>query len=164
MFVYSLRASTLKFFGVTTVALAALVALLIFIPAAEPTMSDGVLEVVENVRFDKIKTAEDRIEFLRQFGWEVDGTPVEEVEVTIPAEFDKVYKSYNELQRKQGFDLTKYLKKDVMRYTYRITNYPDYNGEVYVNILVYKKKVIGGDVCSADVNGFIHGLDRNIEY
>ncbi len=164
MFVYSLRASTLKFFGVTTVALVALVALLIFIPAAEPAMSDGVLDVVENVRFDKIKTAEDRIAFLRQFGWEVDQTPVEEVEVTIPAEFDKVYKTYNELQRKQGFDLTKYLKKDVMRYTYRITNYPDYDGEVYVNILVYKKKVIGGDVCSADVNGFIHGLDRNIEY
>lgn len=164
MFVYSLRASTLKFFGVTTAALVALVALLIFIPAAEPAMSDGVLEVVENVRFDKIKTAEDRIEFLGQFGWEVDSTPVEEVEVTIPSEFDKVYQSYNELQKKQGFDLTKYLKKDVMRYTYRITNYPNYEGEVYVNILVYKKKVIGGDVCSADANGFIHGLDRNIEY
>ncbi len=164
MFVYSLRASTLKFFGVTTVALAALVALLIFIPAAEPAVSDGVLEAVENVRFDKIKTAEDRIEFLRQFGWEVDAVPTEEAEVTIPAEFDKVYQSYNELQKKQGFDLTKYLKKDVMRYTYKVTNYPDYDGEVYVNILVYKKKVIGGDVCSADVNGFIHGLDRNIEY
>lgn len=164
MFVYSLRASTLKFFGVTTVALAALVALLIFIPAAEPAVSDGVLEAVENVRFDKIKTAEDRIEFLRQFGWEVDAVPTEEAEVTIPAEFDKVYQSYNELQKKQGFDLTKYLKKDVMRYTYKITNYPDYDGEVYVNILVYKKKVIGGDVCSADVNGFIHGLDRSIEY
>ncbi len=164
MFVYSLRASTLKFFGVTTVALAALVALLIFIPAAEPAVSDGVLEAVENVRFDKIKTAEDRIEFLRQFGWEVDTVPTEEAEVTIPAEFDKVYQSYNELQKKQGFDLTKYLKKDVMRYTYKVTNYPNYDGEVYVNILVYKKKVIGGDVCSADVNGFIHGLDRSIEY
>ncbi len=164
MFVYSLRASTIKFFGVTTVALAALVALLIFIPAAEPAVSDGVLEAVENVRFDKIKTAEDRIEFLRQFGWEVDAVPTEEAEVTIPAEFDKVYQSYNELQKKQGFDLTKYLKKDVMRYTYKVTNYPDYDGEVYVNILVYKKKVIGGDVCSADVNGFIHGLDRSIEY
>ena len=164
MFVYSLRASSLKFFGVTTVALAALVALLIFIPAAEPAVSDGIVEAVENVRFDKIKTAEDRIEFLRQFGWEVDAVPTEEVEVTIPAEFDKVYQSYNELQKKQGFDLTKYLKKNVMRYTYRITNYPSYDGEVYVNILVYKKKVIGGDVYSADINGFIHGLDRNIEY
>ena len=164
MFVYSMRASTVKFFGVTAVALTALVALLIFIPAAEPAISDGVIETVETVRFDKIKSADDRINFLRQFGWEVDAAPIEEAEVTIPAEFDKVYQSYNELQKKQGFDLAKYMKKDVMRYTYRITNYPGYDGEVYVNMLVYKKKVIGGDVCSADVNGFIHGLDRNIEY
>ncbi|MBQ2765788.1 MAG: DUF4830 domain-containing protein [Clostridia bacterium] len=164
MFVYSMRGSTLKFFGVTSLALVALVTLLVFIPTAKPTISDGVIEAVENIRFDKIKSAEDRIEFLRQFGWEVDAAPVEEVEVTIPAEFDKVYQNYNELQKKQGFDLTKYLKKDVMRYTYRITNYPDYEGEVYVNFLVYKNKVIGGDVCSADANGFIHGLDRNIEY
>lgn len=164
MFVYSMRGSTLKFFGVTSLALVALVTLLVFIPAAEPAISDGVIDAVENVRFDKIKSAEDRIEFLRQFGWEVDAVPVEEVEVTIPAEFDKVYQNYNELQKKQGFDLTKYLKKDVMRYTYRITNYPDYDGEVYVNFLIHKNKVIGGDVCSADANGFIHGLDRNIEY
>ena len=164
MFVYSLRASTLKFFGVTTLAIVALVTLLVFIPTAEPVISDGVLEAVEEVHFDKIKTAEDRIAFLRQFGWEVETVPVEEAEVTIPAEFDKVYQSYNELQKKQGFDLSKYHKKDVMRYTYRITNYPDYSGEVLVSILVHKNRVIGGDVCSADAAGFIHGLDRNIAY
>lgn len=164
MFIYSLRASTLKFFGVTTLAVIALVTLLFFIPGAEPVGSESVLEAVETVKFDNIKTADDRIEFLRQFGWEVESQPIEETEVTIPAEFDKVYQSYNELQKKQGFDLNKYLKKDVMRYTYKITNYPDYTGDVYANILVYKNKVIGGDVCSADTNGFIHGLDRNIEY
>jgi len=164
MFIYSLRASTLKFFGVTTLAVAALVTLLVLIPTAEPVISDGVLAVVEEVKFDKIKTAEDRIAFLRQFGWEVEAVPTEEAEVTIPADFDKVYQSYNELQRKQGFDLSKYHRKDVTRYTYRITNYPDYDGEVLVSILVYKNRVIGGDVCSADANGFIHGLDRNIAY
>ncbi|MBQ8509065.1 MAG: DUF4830 domain-containing protein [Clostridia bacterium] len=164
MFIYSMRASTVKFFGVTTLAVIALVTLLVFIPSAEPTISNGVLETVESVKFDKIKTAEDRIAFLRQFGWEVEAVPLEEVEVTIPAEFDKVYQSYNELQRKQGFDLTGYMKKNVMRYTYKITNYPDYTGDVYANFLVYKNKVIGGDVCSADSNGFIHGLDRTITY
>ena len=164
MFIYSLRANTLKFFGVTTLAVAALVTLLFFIPSSEPAISDNVLDAVEAVNFDKIKTADDRINFLRQFGWEVESQPVEEVEVTIPAEFDKIYQSYNELQKKQGFDLTKYLKKDVNRYTYKITNYPDYTGDVYANILVYKNKVIGGDVCSADANGFIHGLDRSIGF
>ena len=46
MFVYSVRASTVKFFGVTGLAVAALVTLLIFIPTAEPAVSDGVLEAV----------------------------------------------------------------------------------------------------------------------
>lgn len=164
MFVYSMRASTLKFFGVTTLAVAALVTLLIFIPTSEPAVSSGAIEVSESVRFDGIKTAEDRIAFLSQFGIEVEPTPVEEAEVTVPAEFDKVYESYNELQKKQGFDLSKYQKKDVMRYTYRVTNYDGYDGEVLVSMLVYKKKVIGGDVCSADHDGFIHGFDKSIEY
>ncbi len=164
MFVYSLRASTIKFFGVTTLAVAALVTLLVMIPTAEPVLSEGVLETVESVRFDKVKTADDRIAFLRGFGWEVDPTPVEEAEVTIPADFDRVYQSYNELQHRQGFDLTKFHRKSVMRYTYRITNYPDYDGEVLASLLVWKHRVIGGDVCSADSNGFIHGLDRNITY
>ena len=164
MFIYSMKANTVKFFGVTAIALVALVTLLVFIPSAEPAMSDGVLTSVENVKFDKIKSAEDRIEFLRQFGWEVEPAAVEEAEVTVPEEFDKVYQSYNELQKKQGFDLAKYAKKTVKRYTYRITNYSGYDGEVLVSILVHKNKVIGGDVCSADANGFIHGLDKNIGY
>ncbi len=164
MFIYSMRGSTLKFFGVTAIAMVALITLLVFIPSAEPAMSDGVIGAVEAVKFDKIKDSGDRIEFLRQFGWEVESEPVEIAEVTVPEEFDKVYQSYNELQKKQGFDLTKYAKKNVDRYTYRITNYDGYEGEVLVSILVHKNKVIGGDVCSADANGFIHGLDKNIEY
>lgn len=159
-----MRGSTLKFFTVTAVAMVALITLLIFIPSTEPAMSDGVLNTVTAVKYDKIKSPGERVEFLRQFGWEVDLEPVEIAEVTVPEEFDKVYQSYNELQKKQGFDLSKYAKKNVQRYTYRITNYDGYEGEVLVSILVYKNKVIGGDVCSADANGFIHGLDKNIEY
>ena len=166
MFIYTMRASTLKFFGVTTLAVIALVTLLFFIPAGIPASapSSSSLETIETVRFDKIKTNTDRTGFLRQFGWETETDPVEEAEVTIPAEFDKVYRSYNELQKKQGFDLTKYLKKNVTRYSYRITNYPDYEGDVLANVLIYKNRVIGGDICSTDANGFIHSFDRNIEY
>ena len=137
MFICSCRASTVKFFSVTAVALAALVTLLVFIPSADtetdtPTAS-------QSVRYDKIKTAEDRIAFLGSLGIEVEAEPLEDVEVTVPAEFDKVYKSYNELQLEQGFDLTKYHRKKVKRYTYRVTNYKGYEGEVLVNLLIYKK-------------------------
>jgi len=156
MFICSCRASTVKFFSVTAVALAALVALLVFIPSAES--AGDALAASENVSYDKIKTADDRVGFLRSLGIEVEAEPLEDVEVTVPAEFDKIYKSYNELQLEQGFDLTKYHRKKVKRYTYKVTNYSGYDGEVLASILIYKNRVIGGDVCSADVNGFIHGL------
>ena len=63
--------------------------------------------------------------------------------------------SYNNIQLHQGLDLTKYSGKEVSRYTYKVTNYPDYSGDVKANIIVYRNRVIGGDICSADVDGFI---------
>ena len=74
-------------------------------------------------------------------------------------DFDAIYTAYAKLQEKQGFSLEKYKNRDVIRYTYEITNYPDYDGTVYVSLLIYKNKVVGGDVCSADVNGFVHGFE-----
>ena len=47
-----------------------------------------------------------------------------------------------------------------MRYTYEITNYTDSSERVYANIIVYRNNVIGGDVCSANVGGFIHGFEK----
>ena len=114
----------------------------------------------EKIKYDKIKTPEDRVSFFAQFGWEVNETPITENEIKIPDEFDKILKTYNEVQKQQGLDLTKYRGKTVTRYTYEITNYPNYEGKVYANVLIYKNRVIGGDICSADVNGFIHGFKR----
>jgi hypothetical protein len=161
MFIYSMHANTIKFFAVICLALSALIALIAFVPSQN--VSDGVAQVGVNVsyNYEKIKTNEDRINFLKQFGWEVDAEPIKEQQVTIPKEFDKIFAAYNEIQRRQGLDLSSFKKKKVTRFTYAVTNYPDYDGEVYVNILVYRNKVIGGDVCSADVNGFVHGFERN---
>jgi hypothetical protein len=47
-----------------------------------------------------------------------------------------------------------------MRYTYEITNYEGAEGKVYANVIVYRNKVIGGDICSANANGFIHGFEK----
>ena len=41
-----------------------------------------------------------------------------------------------------------------------VTNYPGYSGTVHANVIVYRNRVIGGDVCSADVGGFIHGFEK----
>ena len=158
MFIYSLRASTIKFFGIVCVSLVALITLIAFVPTYAVDSQETGISVSYN--YEKIKSNEDRINFLKQFGWEVESEPTSEKEVLIPEEFDKIFTGYNEIQRKQGLDLSDFKKKNVMRYTYVVTNYPDYDGTVYANILVYRNNVIGGDICSADVNGFVHGFEK----
>ena len=160
MFIYSLRANTVKFFGVICVALVALITLIAFIPAYEPDMAtSGNAQQQVSVSYSKIKTNEDRIKFLSQFGWEVDAQPLEEKEVVIPAEFDKIFAGYNQIQRAQGLDLGKYKKKKLMRYTYNVTNYGG-EGTVYANLLVYRNRVVGGDICSSDAGGFVQGFEK----
>lgn len=160
MFIYSFHANTIKFFAVICLSLAALIALIAFVPTYAQEQESKLVGVEVSYNYEKIKSNEDRINFVKQFGWEVEAEPIKEQQVVIPKEFDKVFAEYNELQRRQGLDLSSFKKKSVMRYTYTVTNYPNYDGEVYINILVYRNKVIGGDVCSADVNGFVHGFER----
>ncbi len=161
MFIYSLRASTVKLVGVICVALTVLITLIAFVPtyAITSQTSAGVGQEV-SYSYDKVKSAEDAAAFLSQFGWSVDPTPVETKTVTVPAEFDKVFAAYNELQKEQGLNLSKFKNKEVTRYTFSVTNYPDYSGTVYANVLVYRNRVIAGDICSADVSGFVHGFER----
>lgn len=160
MFVYSFRASTIRFVAVVAVALVTLGVLIAFVPTYTAAKEgDGAVAGTVSYNYTKIKTDEDRKNFLAQFGISVKDEEVASGEVTIPSEFDKVFAAYNALQKEQGFDLSKYRKKTVMRYTYEVKNYEGYEGTVYVNILVYRNRVIGGDICSADVNGFIKGLD-----
>ena len=158
MFIYTVRASTLKFFCVIALSVAVLCAVILTIPEYTPVSTKAIAAESAKYSYDKVKTSDDIVSFLSQFGWEVDGTPLEEVKIRIPMEFDKVMNSYNELQRGQGLDLSKYRGKEVTRYTFRITNYPGYNGKVLANVLIYRNRVIGGDICSADTSGFVHGF------
>ncbi len=159
MFIYSMRAGTIRFFGVVCLALATLVALVAFVPELQPVSAEAG-EATETVSYEKIKSNEDRIAFLAQFGWEVEETPIESTTVTIPAEFDKVFGAYNELQRRQGLDLSSYASRTVERYTYTVKNYEGFDGTVLANILVFRGRVIGGDICAADNGGFIHGFSK----
>lgn len=124
------------------------------VPTGAEMVSVGV------VRPDRIKTAEDRIELLESYGWQLERDPIEFMEVLIPKEFDATYAQYNEVQKAQGFDLSKYAGKHVMKYSYQVTNHPSGEDQVIATILVYKNKLIGGDVSSAKMDGFLHGLNR----
>lgn len=155
MFVYSVKANTLKLVGIIGAALALLVAMIFLIPEYAPKTTAAIAEKNSDIRYDKVKTNDDRVKFLEQFGWQVDPEPIEEVTMRIPSEFDRVMTSYNELQKQGGLDLSKYRGKEVTRYSYKVKNYPGYGGDVTANVIVFKNRVIGGDVCSSDVSGFI---------
>ena len=165
MFIYSVRASTIKFFAVICIALAGLIALIAFVPSYVSdgaVLTGGMGSDGKSYNYDKIKNADAAAEFLKQFGWEVESSSVEVAEITIPDEFDKIFAGYNEIQKSQGLNLTKYKNKKMTRYTFVVSNYDGYDGKVYANVLVYRNKVVGGDICSAEITGnaFVHGFEK----
>ncbi len=105
-----------------------------------------------------IRSNEDRVEYLESYGWEVTEEPLATQELLIPEEMDDSYDEYLALQSGQGFDLTKYAGKRVKRYTYEILNYPSGETGVQANLLLYKNTVVGGEVLSPRLDGFLHGL------
>jgi len=101
-----------------------------------------------------------RVKFLTDLGWQVNASPTETSQVRIPAEQTEVFTRYNDLQKSQGYDLSQYSGKTVMRYVYKITNYPGATDPVYATLLVYKNQVIGGDVTDTSAKGVIQGLTK----
>lgn len=101
-----------------------------------------------------------RVQFLKDFGWDVTNSPEETSQVKIPEETTEVFDRYNNLQKSQGYDLSSYAGKSVMRYVYRINNYPGATEPVYATILVHKDTIIGGDVTDTAAHGKIHGFQR----
>ena len=99
-----------------------------------------------------------RVQFLQSFGWEVAASPVESGQVRIPQEGNEVFDRYNALQKSQGYDLSPYAGKTVMRYVYKIKNYPGATDPVYATLLILKDQVIGGDVTDTAAKGVIRGF------
>ena len=99
-----------------------------------------------------------RVEFLKSFGWDVAASPTESSQVRIPEAATDVYDRYNALQKSQGYDLSQYAGKTVMRYVYKINNYPGATDPVLATLLVYKNQINGGDVTDPSAKGAISGF------
>ena len=99
-----------------------------------------------------------RVKFLEDFGWEVTTSPTESNQVKIPEAGSPVFDRYNNLQKSQGYDLSKFAGKRVMRYVYKVNNYPGATEPVYATLLVYKNEIIGGDVTDSSPHGQIRGF------
>lgn len=100
------------------------------------------------------ETNEQRLAFLLGYGWEADTEAVEVREITIPDVFDDVYLKYNEVQKAQGMDLERYRGKTCRQWIYNVTNYPA-QGTVHASLLVLDGKIIGGDLSSTELDGFL---------
>ncbi len=107
-----------------------------------------------------ISSNDDRVQFLESFGWEVVTSPTETSQVRIPKDTSEIFDRYNSLQKSQGYDLTGYQGKTVMRYVYKVKNYPGATEPVYATILVANNQVIGGDVTDTSATGVIQGLSK----
>lgn len=158
MFVVSMSSSNLKkLFGVVfALVLVSLVA--VFFVNSQSNVN------IKKVSLYTAETADDRLKFISDLGWIVDEEPVEVRQIAIPQEFDDVYSNYNEIQLSQGYDLTKYAGRSAKRWTYVIRNYPDVSSDedyVRINLLVCDGKIIGGDVCSIKLDGFMHGFEKD---
>jgi hypothetical protein len=97
-----------------------------------------------------IKNNEARVAWLKELGWQVEDSPALIEELLIPDTFDESYTDYLALQSGQGFDLAQYCGKRVKRYTYTVLNYEGFDGGMQAALLVYRNKIIGGQLQAAD--------------
>ena len=100
---------------------------------------------------------EQRLGYIRSLGWEPEVPAQEEKEVLLPGEFPEVLRTYNEIQKKAGFDLEPYAGKAVGMYVYRLCNYPS-EAEVLCTLYIHRGKIIGGDIHSTAFRGFMQPL------
>ena len=99
-----------------------------------------------------------RVKFLTDLGWDVTTSPTESSQVRIPENSTEVFDRYNRLQKRQGYDLSNFAGKKVMRYVYQINNYPGATDPVYATLLVYKNQIIGGDITNTAPGGKVQSL------
>ncbi len=159
MFVFSAKVQNIRLYLSIALSVLSVICVMIFVPFDDQAAIQASKNISEK-NFKNIENAEDRIAFLKQFGWEIEPEAREVSQVTIPINFDPIYKKYNQLQINEGLNLEKYKGKTVKKYTYLVSNH-DYDGIVYANLLIYKDRVIGGDISSAVSGGFMHGFTKD---
>ncbi len=151
MFIYTLKFDRKK--AIFIVIMAALVLFgIIMLATIETPEKDESASI-------KISGEEKGAGYLASLGWKVALPAVNRETVLIPEKFNDVFNKYNALQQSQGYDLETYAGKEVELYTYRVTNHES-DDTVYAQLYVYKNKVIGGDIHSSSIDGFMCGLKK----
>ncbi len=100
-----------------------------------------------------LDTNASRTAFIEGLGVELLSDEYTSKKVVIPEEFNEVYKNYNKLQKEANFNLYDFRGKEVTVYTYFCV------GERVVNLMVYKNRLIGGDVAETKLGGGMKALN-----
>ena len=156
MFVFFIKSLGFRISAVLG-SLAVVLSIVLIFSLSEKYKQDKYMQVAS-----KAGDADERIAFISSFGWEIEEDPIDVREVYIPDEFDDTYNAYNEIQLSQDYDLSDYKGFQVTKWVYRIVNYPGYADKdcIQITLLVYNGYVIGGDVCSVELDGFMHGFKK----
>ena len=149
MLVMTARVDKKKIAIILAVVVVAVVGLVMLLGGNEDVTATAATTVASN---------DDRVKFLNSFGWEVTNSPVESSQVQIPEKSSQVFDRYNELQKSQGYDLSTFAGQTVMRYVYKVNNYPGATEPVYATVLISKNQVIGGDITDTAAKGAIRGF------
>ena len=149
MFVMTAKVDKKKIAIVVAAVVVVIAALVLLLSGGESAPTSAPTNVVNN---------DDRVNFLTGFGWEVTTSPVESNQVRIPDKTSEVFERYNALQKSQGYDLSNYAGTTVMRYVYKINNYPGATEPVYATLLISKNQIIGGDITDTSAKGVIRSF------
>lgn len=96
----------------------------------------------------------DRQWYLEKMGRHAAEQPLSIQEIVLPEVFPPVLEEYNRLQLQQGFDLKKYAGREITVYTYELSG-KSTGPLLFASLYQYKGRIVGGDVHSAALNGYI---------
>ena len=99
-----------------------------------------------------------REKYLASYGWMIDPNSEEERNVLLPKNFEGAVREYADMQTSQGYDFASYAGHQCRQFTYTVTNYEGCSSTVYATLYVKGTRVIGGDIHSAEIDGFMHGI------
>ena len=99
-----------------------------------------------------------REKYLASYGWEIAPESEQERTVLLPRSFEGAPGEYARMQTSQGYDFASYAGLECRQFTYELKAYGGGSGTVYAVLYVKGTRVIGGDIHSAEIDGFMHGI------
>ena len=137
MLIWPARVSKKKPAAITAAILVVVLAVVVVLGKHADSADSNLPQLADN---------EARVSYLQSMGWEVEPEPVETLQFLLPEKLEEPYLTYNDLSTACG--------KQVSRFTYTVTNYPNRPEGVQLNLYVCEEQPVAGDVLCAGADGF----------